>query len=288
VARQGSIFASFLKLFPPYLFIIPGMIWFALVKSNKIPEISMGGNYDAQNAFPMMVKHLLPSGLRGLVVAGLLSALMGSLAGVFNACSTLFTVDLYQKLRPNASQSQLVRTGRIATTIMVLIALAWIPVVQGAHSLYDYLQSVQGYLAPPIFVVFFFGVFWKRLNARGCLWTMVVGFALGLFRMLVDTPVTMKLKGFEGGYTEGSVLWVINNINYQYFSILITVVSAIVMVTVSYSTADPDYARIEGLTFGTSSHEDKAKTYASWDWREVAASGLILVVILGGYLYFRG
>jgi SSS family solute:Na+ symporter len=288
VARQGSIFASFLKLFPPYLFIIPGMIWFALVKSNKIPEISMGGNYDAQNAFPMMVKHLLPSGLRGLVVAGLLSALMGSLAGVFNACSTLFTVDLYQKLRPNASQSQLVRTGRIATTIMVLIALAWIPVVQGAHSLYDYLQSVQGYLAPPIFVVFFFGVFWKRLNARGCLWTMVVGFALGLFRMLVDTPVTMKLKGFEGGYTEGSFLWVINNINYQYFSILITVVSAIVMVAVSYSTADPDYARIEGLTFGTSSHEDRAKTYASWDWREVAASGLILVVILGGYLYFRG
>src|SRR5208283_2947433 len=93
IARRGSIFASFLKLFPPYLFIIPGMIWFALVKSNKVPEISLGANYDAQNAFPMMVKHLLPSGLRGLVVAGLLSALMGSLAGVFNACSTLFTVD---------------------------------------------------------------------------------------------------------------------------------------------------------------------------------------------------
>jgi SSS family solute:Na+ symporter len=288
VARQGSIFASFLKLFPPYLFIIPGMIWFALVKSNKVPEISLGGNYDAQNAFPMMVKHLLPSGLRGLVVAGLLSALMGSLAGVFNACSTLFTVDLYQKFRPNASQSQLVRTGRIATTIMVLIALAWIPVVQGAHSLYDYLQSVQGYLAPPIFVVFFFGVFWKRLNSRGCLWAMVVGFALGLFRMLVDTPVTMKLTGFEGGYTEGSFLWVINNINYQYFSILITVVSAVVMVSVSYLTADPDYVRLQGLTFGTASKEDKAKTYASWDWHEVAASCLIMVVILGGYLYFRG
>jgi SSS family solute:Na+ symporter len=287
-ARRGSIFAAFLKLFPPYLFIIPGLIWYALVKSNKVPEISMGVNYDPQNAFPMMVKHLLPSGLRGLVVAGLLSALMGSLAGVFNACSTLFTVDLYQKFRPGASQSQLVRMGRIATTIMVLIALAWIPVVQGAHSLYDYLQSVQGYLAPPIFVVFFFGVFWKRLNARGCLWTMVVGFALGLFRMLIDTPVTMKLKGFEGGYAEGSFLWVMNNINYQYFSILITIVSAVVMVSVSYFTADPDYARIEGLTFGTSTQEDKAKTYASWDWREVAASGLILVCILGAYLYFRG
>ena len=122
---------------------------------------------------------------------------MGSLAGVFNACSTLFTVDLYEKWKPKATQHQIVRTGRIATGIMVLIAMLWIPVIKGAHGLYNYLQSVQGYLAPPIFVVFFFGVFCKRLNAKGCLWAMVVGFVLGLFRMLVDTPVTMGLKGFE-------------------------------------------------------------------------------------------
>jgi SSS family solute:Na+ symporter len=286
VARRGSIFASFLKLFPPYLFIIPGMICFALVKSNKVPELS--ANFDAQNAFPLMVKHLLPAGLRGIVVAGLLSALMGSLAGVFNACSTLFTVDLYGKLKPRASQSQIVRTGRIATTVMVLIALMWIPVVQGAHSLYDYLQTVQGYLAPPIFVVFFFGVFWKRLNAKGCLWAMIVGFTLGIFRMLVDTPVTMKLGGFAHGYTPGSLLWIINNINFQYFSILITLVSAVVMVMVSYASPDPDYVRIKSLTFGTATAEDKTKTYASWDWREVAASCFILVCILGAYLYFRG
>jgi SSS family solute:Na+ symporter len=235
-----------------------------------------------------MVKHLLPPGLRGLVVAGLLSALMGSLAGVFNACSTLFTVDLYQKFRPAASQSQLVSTGRIATTVMVLIALAWIPVIQGAHGLYDYLQSVQGYLAPPIFVVFFFGVFWKRLNAKGCLWAMIVGFVLGVSRMLIDTPVTMKLSGFAQGYTEGSFLWIINNINFQYFSILITLVSAVVMVVVSYATAVPDYERIKSLTFGTATAEDKEKTYASWDWHDVAASCLIVVCILGAYLYFRG
>jgi SSS family solute:Na+ symporter len=292
VARRGSIFASFLKLFPPYLFIIPGMICFALVKAKKVPGLTEAfaadPNAAAQSAFPLMVKHLLPAGLRGLVVAGLLSALMGSLAGVFNACSTLFTVDLYQKLRPAASQSQLVRMGRTATTIMVLIALAWIPVVQGAHSLYDYLQSVQGYLAPPIFVVFFFGVFWKRLNAKGCLWAMVVGFAIGIFRMLVDTPVTMKLGGFANGYTPGSFLWVINNINFQYFSILITIVSAVVMVAVSYATTEPDYGRIKSLTFGTATAEDKEKTHASWDWHDVAASCLILVCILGAYLYFRG
>ena len=119
---------------------------------------------------------------------------MGSLAGVFNACATLFTVDLYEKMRPKASQSEIVRMGRIATGVMIVIAIAWIPVVKNAHSLYEYLQSIQGYLAPPIFVVFFFGVFFKRLNAKGCLWAMVVGFVVGLFRMLVDTPRDLGTK----------------------------------------------------------------------------------------------
>jgi SSS family solute:Na+ symporter len=291
-ARRGSIFASFLKLFPVYLFIIPGLICFALAKSGKVPGLA--GIYDAQtghatasaqSAFPMLVRHLLPPGLRGIVVAGLLSALMGSLAGVFNACSTLFTVDIYEKLRPRASQHEIVRMGRIATGIMVLIAMAWIPVVKGARGLYEYLQAVQGYLAPPIFVVFFFGVFWKRLNAKGCLWAMVVGFLLGLFRMLVDTPATLS-KDFH--YTEGSLLWIINNINFQYFSILITLVSAIVMVVVSYATAEPDYGRMKGLTFATATDEDRAGTRASWGAPEVLASLVVLAFILGAYLYFRG
>ena len=286
VARRGSIFAAFLKLFPVYLFIIPGLICFALVKSGKVPELAT--HFDAQNAFPLMVKHLLPPGLRGIVVAGLLSALMGSLAGVFNACSTLFTVDLYGKWKPKATQHELVRTGRIATAVMVIIAMLWIPVVQGANSLYDYLQSVQGYLAPPIFVVFFFGVFWKRLNAKGCLYALVAGFLLGLFRMLVDTPVTMKLKGFERGYTQGSFLWIVNNINFQYFSIIITLFSALVMVGVSYATSAPQYERIKSLTFGTTTDEDRSKTSASWGWQEVLASAFILLCILGAYIYFRG
>jgi len=293
-ARRGAIWASVLKLAPPYLFIVPGIIGFALAKSGKIAElqhimITNGqANAASQGAFPLMVQYLLPPGLRGLVVAGLLSALMGSLAGVFNACSTLFTVDLWGKFKPQASQRELVSTGRIATAVMVVIALLWIPVIQGAHGLYDYLQTVQGYLAPPVFVVFFFGVFWKRLNAKGCLWAMLVGFAVGLFRMFVDAPVTMKLRGFENGYTPGSVLWIINNINFQYFSILITLLAAAVMVAVSYATREPDYGSIQSLTFGTATREDKARTRMSWGWQEVAASGFVLLCILGAYLYFRG
>jgi SSS family solute:Na+ symporter len=294
-ARRGSIFAAFLKLFPVYLFIIPGLICFALAKSGKIPELNMVVGPDghpvakeAQAAFPLLVKFLLPPGLRGIVVAGLLSALMGSLAGVFNACSTLFTVDLYQKVRPNATQHQMVRTGRLATAAMAVVALAWIPVIQGAHGLYGYLQTVQGYLAPPIFVVFFFGVFWKRLNAKGCLYSMIVGFLVGGFRMAVDTPVTMKLPGFEDGYAHGSFLWVINNINFQYFSVLITVISAVVMVAVSLATEAPEYGRLKGLTFATATDADKALTRESWQKRDVVASCVILACILGAYLYFTG
>src|SRR5215831_3839237 len=280
VARRGSIFAAFLKLFPVYLFIIPGLICFALQKSGKLPELTAAFNdphgEGSQGAFPMLVKYLLPPGLRGLVVAGLLSALMGSLAGVFNACSTLFTVDIYNKLRPQASQYEIVRMGRLATTTMVVIAMAWIPVVRHAKGLYDYLQAVQGYLAPPIFVVFFFGVFWKRLNAQGCLWAMIIGFLVGLFRMAVDTPVT--LRGHQ--YPEGSFFWIVNNINFQYFSILITLISAVVMVAVSYLTAEPDYGRMKSLTYGTATAEDRARTYASWDWHDLAASGFVLTMIL--------
>jgi solute:Na+ symporter, SSS family len=295
VARRGAIFASFLKLFPVYLFIIPGLICYALAKSGKVPALGAMIGADgnpvtsvAQGAFPMMVQYLLPPGLRGLVVAGLLSALMGSLAGVFNACSTLFTVDLYEKWRPGASQHQLVRVGRMATAAMVLVALAWIPVIKGAQGLYTYLQAVQGYLAPPIFVVFFLGVFFKRMNAKGALWAMIVGFTLGIFRMLVDTPVSLGLGGLQNGYPQGSFLWIINNIYFQYFSVLITIVSAIVMVVVSHMTAEPDYERIRNLTFETTTGEDRAKTRASWSWREVAGSALVLVCILGAYLYFRG
>jgi len=294
-ARRGSIFAAFLKLFPVYLFIIPGLICFALAKSGKIPAlgamIGPDGNAIpsvAQGAFPMLVQYLLPPGLRGLVVAGLLSALMGSLAGVFNACSTLFTVDLYEKWKPKASQSELVRVGRLATVVMVFIAFAWIPVIKNAQGLYNYLQAVQSYLAPPIFVVFFLGVFYKRMNAAGALWAMIVGFILGIFRMIVDTPVTLGLGGLQNGYPNGSFLWFVNNMYFQYFSVLIAIISAIVMIGVSYATTEPSDASIKNLTFATTSAEENAITRASWTWREVAGSILVLVCILGAYIYFRG
>ena len=147
---------------------------------------------------------------------------------------------------------------------MVLIGLAWIPVIQGARGLYDYLQGVQAYLAPPIFAVFFFGVFIKRLNGAGLpLRRSWSASRSGLFRLVVDTPVSLGLRGYEHGYPAGSLLWIVNNIYFQYYSLLIFVVSAVTMIGVSYATAAPSDAQILGLTFATVTPEQKAETRAA-------------------------
>ena len=293
IARRGSIAAAFMKLLPVFIFIIPGMICFALAKHGYpgLTELVRDGQPvrdRCQAAFPLMVKYVLPMGIRGLVVAGLLAALMSSLAGAFNACSTLFTMDLYVKFRPHASQHQLVWIGRVATTMMVLIALLWIPVIRGQRGLYFYLQAVQGYLAPPIFVVFFLGVFNKRLNSKGCLSALMVGFVLGIFRLIVDTPVQLKLAGFENGYPQGSFLWIVNNIYFQYYSVLICLVCVVVMLAVSYATAAPSLERIRGLTYATVTEEQRRRSRASWAWGDLIASVMVLVGIAAAYLYFTG
>jgi SSS family solute:Na+ symporter len=291
-ARRGTIFAGFLKLTPVFLFIIPGMICFALAKSGINTDIQQrlmdaNGNVNreaAQGAFAMLVTHVLPVGVRGIVVAGLLAALMSALAGVFNASSSLFTMDFYSRMKPKATQAQLVWVGRMATVVMVVIGLLWIPVIQGAKGLYDYLQGIQAYLAPPIFVVFFFGVFMKRLNGAGCLATLLTGFAMGLIRLIIDTPV----KLMHTSYTEGSFLWVMNNIFFQYYSLLITIVCIIVFLVVSYATKPPDYAKISGLTFSTLSAEDRRETRATWNWKDVILSVLLVALIIAIYTYFTG
>ena len=279
-----------------FIFIVPGIICFALAASGAVPEIQQvlfdaDGQMirdEAQKAFPLLVATVLPAGVRGIVVAGLLAALMSSLAGVFNASATLFTMDFYSKLHPGVSQHRLVWIGRVATTVMVLIGLAWIPVIQGGRGLYDYLQGVQAYLAPPIFVVFFLGVFFKRLNAQGALTALIVGFLLGIFRLAVDTPVKLGLTGYESGYANGSFFWIVNNMFFQYYSLLIFLVCVAAMVAVSFATRAPDYAAISGLTYGTISAEQRQESRASWDNRDLFASGAVLVAIVLAYLYFTG
>lgn len=293
IARRGSIAAAFFKLFPVFIFIIPGIICYGLAASGKLPALTIqmiGSDGEvirdnAQQAFPLMVAHVLPAGVRGLVVAGLLAALMSSLAGAFNASSTLFTIDFYSKIKPDVSQEKLVWVGRVATVVMIVIGLLWIPVIRGGKGLYDYLQGVQSYLAPPIAVVFFAGIFNKRLNAKGCLAALYVGFFLGLLRLIIDTPVKLS-DGFT--YAEGSFFWIINNMYFQYYSLIIFLISLAVMFVVSYATAPPSYDKIEGLTFGTTTDTHRAESRASWNRWDVFFSALVLVLIIAAYLYFTG
>lgn len=290
-ARRGSIAAAFLKLLPVFIFILPGIIAFALAESGQnlmLRETLINAQgevitQNAQAAFPMLVTEILPVGIRGIVVAGLLAALMSSLAGVFNASSTLFTMDFYRKFRPGSSEERLVWMGRIATVIMVIIGLLWIPVIQGSRGLYDYLQGVQSYLAPPIFVVFFLGIFFKRMNKEGCLSALFVGFSLGIFRLAVDTPVTL-IDGFN--YEQGSLLWIVSNTFFQYYSLFIFLVTVAVMVGVSYITKPPDYERISGLTFGTLTESDRYENRGSWNWLDMSTSILLIVFILIIYMFF--
>jgi len=295
-ARRGSICAAFFKLLPVFIFIIPGMIAFALAKSGQDQAMQQAlfaadgslARDRCQEAFPLLVATVLPVGIRGIVVAGLLAALMSSLAGVFNASATLFTMDFYDKLRPGASQARLVWIGRIATTVMVVIGLLWIPVIRGGRGLYDYLQGVQAYLAPPIFVVFFLGVFLKRMNSKGCLAALIVGFAMGLFRLAVDTPVKLTSVFPDFAYTEGSFLWIVNNIYFQYYGLLIFLICIGVMIVVSYLSAAPNYEKIKGLTYATLTAEDRRQSRASWSAVDAIWSGVVLALILAAYLYFSG
>jgi SSS family solute:Na+ symporter len=270
-ARRGTIFAAYLKLLPFFIFLIPGLIAYALKAQGKL-QLD-----DTNTAFPTMVKAIMPVGLRGVLAGGLLAALMSSLASVYNACSTLYTIDIYKKQHPDASEKQLVKVGRIATGIVVLLGMVWIPLMGRISSgLYDYLQTVQSYLAPPIAAVFLLGVFFKRLNAKGAYTAMVVGFILGILKL--------TLQMFANDLT--GVLHSFATINFLYFAIYLFLLSVAIMVIVSILTPKPDEEHIKGLTFSTTVAEDRAASRASWNKWDVILSLIVVAVIVAVFTYF--
>ncbi len=186
-ARRGAILGGYFKLLPVFIFLIPGMIAFALNQKGLLDVSS------SDSAFAAMVSQLLPAGVKGIVVCGLLAALMSSLASLFNSSAALFVGDFYKKFKPGASEKHLLVVGRIATAAVVILGVVWIPVMLGLGKvLYDYLQAVQGLLAPAIATVFLLGVFWKRTTAKGALWGMIAGFAVGMFRLLLNVTIGLK------------------------------------------------------------------------------------------------
>ena len=270
-ARRGTIFAAYLKLLPFFIFMIPGLIAYALVNSGKIQLA------DSNQAFPTLVKVLLPVGVRGILAGGILAALMSSLASVYNACSTLFTLDIYKKIKPQTTDKELVKVGRITTGVVVVLGMVWIPMMKGISPvLYQYLQSVQSYLAPPIASVFLLGVFFKRINGTGALTTMVVGFIIGLLRIFLEL-IRSHLSGF---------LYAFATLNFLYFCIFLFVFSVCLLIVVSLLTAKPSEVQLNGLTYATTVAADKAKSRASWNTTDLVLSLIVLAFIVAVFIYF--
>jgi solute:Na+ symporter, SSS family len=234
-ARRGTIFAGYLKILPVFIFVLPGIIAAALFTDIR--------GEAANSAYPALVTRLLPAGLKGLVLAGMLAALMSSLASAFNSCSTLLTWDVYRKWRPQATEARLVAVGRVTAVILVVLGLLWIPFMKYVSSqLYIYLQSVQAYIAPPIAACFLLGLFFRRLNGAGAIASLWTGLVLGLLRLILELVNGVSKTGLPDG-----TIWAwMAEINFLHFAVLLFVVSTFVLAGVSALTP----AQPAGLSYG--------------------------------------
>jgi SSS family solute:Na+ symporter len=288
-AKAGTIFAGFLKILPVFVLVLPGLIAYALYPQLFTSNAS-GTVTNGDIAYPTLIVNLLPSGLVGLMVAALLAALMGGMASVFNSASTLVTLDFYKRLRPTASESQLVFVGRVATGVLVVLGLLWVPFIKLLSSqLYIYLQSVQAYISPPIAACFILGILSTRLNGAGAISALLTGFVLGTLRFVLE--VFDKSSHFQGG----GVRWLLD-MNFLHYAILMFVVCSAVLVGVSLLTPAPDRRKLAGLTFATV--DEKIDTVgvtrvslARESPRErklnVTFSLLLIATVVGLWIYFR-
>ncbi|QEG22422.1 sodium:solute symporter [Mariniblastus fucicola] len=282
VARQGTIWGAFLKVWPVMIFLVPGMIAAALDAKGVIDlPVTGDGSIDGDKVFATMVTEMLPIGLRGLVIGGLLAALMSSLSSLFNSCATLFTIDIYQKLRPKTSQAQLVNVGRIATAIVVVLGILWIPILRSLSEdsgLYSYLQSVQGYLAPSITAVFLLGLFYQRTNSPGAIVGLVAGFVMGMGKLTIEL-----LYATEEGAEPQNILNSIADINFLYASGILFAITVVMVLLVSHMTSPPKDENLQGLTWYSI---DKMMVRDSWSTIDVITTAIVLGLVVAIYGYF--
>ena len=283
IGRRGAIFGAYLKLLPIFIFLIPGIIAFALSVQN--PEVF--SIEKADRAFPMLVKTLLPVGLKGLVAGGLMAALMSSLASVFNSCSTIFTIDIYKKLKPNESENKLLNIGKIATAVIVILGIIWIPIMEkiGGGVMYQYLQNVQSYIAPPVAAVFLLGILWKRVNSKAAITTLMAGLILLILRL--GSEIYFQPEISSNQIVDG-VMFIFATINFSHMAILMFVFSILLCIGVTLSTDEPNYNDIIGLSFGTLTEEQKHENKNSYELSDIFLSIILVILIIGVLSYFTG
>ncbi|MBD5322113.1 MAG: sodium/solute symporter [Bacteroides sp.] len=292
-ARRGTIFGAYLKLLPVFLFLIPGMIAFAIHQNvvaaggeGFLPMLA-NGNVNSDAAFPTLVAKLLPAGVKGLIVCGILAALMSSLASLFNSSAALFTIDFYQRFKPDTDPKKLVRIGQAATVVIVVLGILWIPVMRSIGDvLYLYLQDVQSVLAPGIAAAFLIGIVWKRASAQGGMWALLSGLIIGLTRL--GAKIFYSNQGIEPGTTADPGLFqsIFYEENWLFFCGWMLLFCLAVGFLVSLCTPAPDEKKIQGLVFGTSTPEQIAATRASWGAWDVINTVIILGITVAFYIYF--
>ncbi|QIA07689.1 sodium:solute symporter [Draconibacterium halophilum] len=282
-ARRGTIFGAYLKLLPVFLFLIPGMIAFAMNAKGGI--MLNGQEYvlpSADAAFPSLVAQLLPAGVKGLVVCGILAALMSSLASLFNSSAMLFTIDFYKRFKPDTEEKKLVRIGQMATVVIVTLGILWIPIMRTIGDvLYEYLQDVQSVLAPGIAAAFLLGITWKRASEKGGYWGLMSGFIIGVTRLGSKVYYENVPNAADNLFKT-----VFFDTNWLFFCGWMLLVCLLVIVVVSLLTEAPSKEKIQGLVFGTNTPEEKAKTRASWNHWDVIHTVIILGITSAFYIYF--
>ena len=283
-ARRGTIFGAYLKLLPVFIFLIPGMIAYALniQQGGGFLPVDGAGKVVTDAAFPTLVAKLLPAGVKGLVVCGILAALMSSLSSLFNSSSMLFTIDFYKRLRPQTSEKNLVRIGQAATVVIVILGILWIPIMRSIGDvLYLYLQDVQSVLAPGIAAVFLLGVTWKRTTAKAGQWGLIIGLIIGMTRL--------GAKVYYMNVDNAAQTWfkaVFYDFNWLFFCGCMLVFCLLCVFLISLFTKEPDQKKIQGLVFGTATPEQKAASRASWNKWDVIHSCFILAITVVFYWYF--
>nr|XP_020137006.1 sodium/myo-inositol cotransporter 2 isoform X1 [Microcebus murinus] len=254
-AKGGSLMAAYLKVLPLFIMVFPGMVSRILFPDEVAcadPEIckkvcsNPSGCSDI--AYPKLVLELLPTGLRGLMMAVMMAALMSSLTSIFNSASTIFTMDLWNHLRPRASEKELMIVGRVFVVLLVLVSILWIPVVQASQGgqLFIYIQSVSSYLQPPVAVVFIMGCFWKRANEKGAFSGLILGLLLGLIRLVLDFIYAQPLCDQPDERPA-----VVKSVHYLYFSVILSTATLITVSTVSWFTEPPSKEMVSRLTWFT-------------------------------------
>ncbi len=267
-ARKGALFAGYLKLLPVFIFFIPGVIAYALLQKGII-DFSLD---NADQALPALITQLLPSGLKGLAIAGLLAALMSSLSSAFNSSSTLLTIDFYQKFRPNASEKSLVRFGRLATVILVILSLGWIPFMDALMDggIFKYLQSIQAYISPPIAAVFLLGLFFKWINAKGAIVTLWLGFIIGIFRLVMEF---MRNNGSIVVDPNGALAYFLG-INFLHFALFLFLFCSAILMLISKMTEAQSEESLVLVTF------QKKTGTAAFRWSADITLSLVLVTLV--------